>query len=228
MKRKILLLLLIITSVAGVFIYKELDWFKKMRLLSEQFQKHPPGEIKIKTLNLKDGDIIFHHSRSAQSEAIALATHSEYTHCGIVFKEDNHYIVYEAVEPVKSTPLEEWIGRGKGGTFVAKRLKNADQILNATTLERLKNSCNKWKGKHYDSYFDWSNDRIYCSELVWKVYREATGLEIGKLQRLKDFDLSSESVKQKMKERYGIKTPLNMKVISPAAIFFSDMLTVVD
>ena len=29
---------------------------------------------------------------------------------------------------------------------------------------------------------------MYCSELVWKIYNDATGIEIGALKELKDFD----------------------------------------
>ncbi len=39
-----------------------------------------------------------------------------------------------------------------------------------------------------------------------------------------EFDLSSAAVKNKMKERYGNKIPLNELVISPAAIFESELL----
>jgi hypothetical protein len=82
----------------------------------------------------------------------------------------------------------------------------------------------KFRGKSYDLYFDWSDDKIYCSELVWKIYHEAFGIELGALQELKDFDLSNEVVKTKLKERYGDNIPLNEKVISPAAMFESDFL----
>lgn len=68
---------------------------------------------------------------------------------------------------------------------------------------------------------------IYCSELIWKVYKRATGIEIGKLQQLKEFDLTNELVKKKIKERYGSNIPLNIPVISPAAIFNSELLVTV-
>ncbi|HLQ25603.1 MAG TPA: hypothetical protein VK138_06915, partial [Acidiferrobacterales bacterium] len=37
---------------------------------------------------LRDGDIIFHTSQSAQSIAIQKATHSRYSHMGIIFFRD--------------------------------------------------------------------------------------------------------------------------------------------
>jgi len=173
---------------------------------------------------IKDGDIIFQTSLSGQSKAIRLATHSTYSHCGIVYKKGRELYVFEAVEPVKLTPLSEWIARGEGGKFAIRRLKNRGKILTPAVLEKMKQVENSFAGKHYDIYFDWSDDNIYCSELVWKVYKEATGLEIGQLEKLRNFDLSSDIVKQKLKERYGDHIPLDENVISPASIYNSELL----
>jgi hypothetical protein len=65
---------------------------------------------------------------------------------------------------------------------------------------------------------------MYCSELVWKIYKQSVDLEVGKLQKLGDFDLTHDAVKAKLKERFGSKLPLNETVISPAAMFESDLL----
>lgn len=177
----------------------------------------------------QNGDLIFHTSRSAQSKAIQLATKSRYSHCGIIYQENGEYFVFEAVQPVSSTPLQKWIARGEGGHFVVKRLRNADQVLTPATLAKMKQAGNKLTGKDYDLYFEWSDDKIYCSELIWKVYQQATGLEIGELEQLKDFDLTAKPVQDKMKERYGNKIPYQEKVISPASMFQSELLeTIID
>ena len=55
----------------------------------------------------KSGDIIFHTSQSEQSKALQIATKSEFSHMGIIFKEADVFFVYEAVQPVKRTPLDE-------------------------------------------------------------------------------------------------------------------------
>lgn len=85
----------------------------------------------------------------------------------------------------------------------------------------------QFNGKNYDLTFEWSDDKIYCSELIWKIYQRATGIEIGKIEKLSDFDLTNTAVKQKMKERYGDKIPMDEIVISPAAIFDSELLTTI-
>lgn len=179
------------------------------------------------TSDFQNGDIIFQTSQSSQSKAIQLATHSKYSHVGIIYNNNNKLYVYEAIQPVKLTPLKEWIGRGENDHYVVKRLKNANDVLTKETLTKIKKVGEQFNGKNYDIYFEWSDDKIYCSELVWKVYKEATGIEIGELEELRDFDLSHDAVKQKMKERYGDNIPMDEKVISPAAMFKSDKLITV-
>ncbi len=190
---------------------------------------HAQGEIAhfADDSKIKDGDLIFQTSLSRQSKAIQLATKSKYSHCGVIYKEKDGCYVFEAVQPVKSTPLDKWIARGKNGHFVIKRLKNADEILTPATLKKMKQIGETFRGRDYDLVFEWSDNKIYCSELIWKIYQRATGIEIGKLEKLGDFDLTNAAVKAKMKERYGNRIPMNEIVISPAAIFDSELLETV-
>jgi len=174
--------------------------------------------------DFQNGDIIFQVSTSSQSKALQLATKSKYSHVGIIYKEDDKCFVYEAVQPVKLTPLDIWIKRGENGHFVVKRLKNNKSILTESVLTKMKQIGETYKGKNYDIYFEWSDDRIYCSELVWKIYKQAAGIEIGTLQKLKDFELTHPIVKEKMKERYGDSPPLDEDVIAPASMYNSGLL----
>jgi len=143
---------------------------------------------------------------------------------GIIYENNGKFFVYEASQTVKLTPLEDWINQGENGHYIIKRLKNADKLLNNEVLNKMKKVGEQFQGKPYDIYFGWSNDKIYCSELVWKIYQQALGIEIGKLEKLSDFDLTSEVVQTKMKERYGNNIPMSEKVISPATMFNSDKL----
>ncbi|MHC1774344.1 MAG: YiiX family permuted papain-like enzyme [Lentimicrobium sp.] len=173
---------------------------------------------------VEDGDIIFQTSKSSQSMAIQIATNSKYSHLGIIYKIEGNCFVYEAVQPVKLTPLKEWIDRGEKGHFVVKRLKNSDKILTPEIKNKMKTEGEKFRGKNYDLYFEWSDDRIYCSELVWKIYKNAADIEIGKLQKLSEFNLTDKTVIQKLKERYGDSIPKNEFVISPSSMFESEKL----
>tara|TARA_B100001287_G_scaffold9437_4_gene7321 strand:- start:5283 stop:6143 length:861 start_codon:yes stop_codon:yes gene_type:complete len=175
---------------------------------------------------LKNGDIIFQTSTSAQSLAVQKVTNSKYSHMGIIYKEGDYFYVYEASNKVKKTKLRDWIERGENSHCVVKRLKNAKNTLSKSNLIKMKKIGEKYLGKNYDSHFGWSNEKMYCSELVWKIYKEATGIEIGGLKELKDFDLSFAESKKIIDER-KIKINPNEKVISPADMFDSDLLTTV-
>jgi Permuted papain-like amidase enzyme, YaeF/YiiX, C92 family len=177
---------------------------------------------------VRDGDVVFQTSTSAQSAAIQRATRSPWSHMGIVFLRDGVPFVYEAVDPVRATPLARWVARGVGGRFVAKRLKDAGTVLTPGAVRALRRETERFLGRHYDLAFGWSDDRIYCSELVWKAYDRALGRQLGRLQRLRDFDLEEPLVKRKLAERYGARVPLDEAVISPGAIFDSEELVTVE
>lgn len=181
------------------------------------------------TDKIQDADIIFQTSESSQAEAIQIATNSKFSHCGIIYKINGNLFVFEAVQPVKLTRLEEWIQHGKDQKFVVKRLKNADTVLNPATLQKMKDYSQKFMGKEYDAYFDWSDQKIYCSELIWKIYKNGGNIELSKLKQLKDFNLNDQRVKKILKERYGNTIPLEEKVVSPSDLVDSDLLkTIID
>ena len=178
-------------------------------------------------VEIKDGDIIFQTSKSDQSKPIQIATKSIYSHCGIIYKKGNDLLVYEAVGPVKLTPLKQWIARGKNNSYVIKRLKNGEKLITPDVLSKMKKVGDQLKGKPYDTTFEWSDNKIYCSELVWKIYQRGAGIKIGKLQRLKEFDLSNAIVKAIMKKRYRGKIPTDEIVISPGSLFDSELLVTI-
>jgi len=174
-----------------------------------------------------EGDLIFHTSQSAQSQAIQLATHSPYSHCGLLYKVHGEWQVFEAVQPVKLTPLASWVARGQGQHFVVKRLRDAATGLTPAALASLRAAGQPMLGHDYDLAFNWSDRQIYCSELIWKVYDRGLHRQLGQLQQLRDFDLSHPAVQAKLRERYGAQLPLSEPVISPASIFRSPALVTV-
>lgn len=181
------------------------------------------GCFRSSAIQARDGDIIFQRSQTRQSVAIQAATDSKYTHMGIIFIENGKPMVYEAVQPVKKTPLDAWIKQGKREHYVIKRLRDTESI----DFQAVKRETTRMLGKNYDAQFGWSDSRIYCSELVWKAYQRGAKIEVGTLRRLGEFNLNHPTVKQLMKERYGKKIPLKMTVISPADMFQSDKLVVI-
>lgn len=118
--------------------------------------KNQEIDNKIPNYELQNGDLIFHTSRSSQSQAIQIVTASKYSHMGIIYQKGNEYFVYEAVQPVKFTKLNDWINRGENGKYVVKRLKNSDEILTKEGIEKMKLAGKKYLGKNYDLQFGWS------------------------------------------------------------------------
>ncbi|MCL6248966.1 YiiX family permuted papain-like enzyme [Acinetobacter sp. ANC 4945] len=167
------------------------------------------------------GDIIFHISKSQQSLSIQKATHSPYSHMGMIVNKNNQTWVLEAIQPVQYTALNQWIARGENAHYVVKRLK---QPLNVTQKTKLVQNAEKYLGKPYDIYFEWDDRAIYCSEIVWKAYQHALGIELSPLQQLKQFDLKQNEVQRLMRQRYGQKIPLDEQVIAPKAIYDSKLL----
>jgi len=178
---------------------------------------------------IQDGDIIFQTSESPQCEAVRIATNSKFSHCGIIYKINGNLFVFEAVQPVKLTRLEDWIQHGKDNKYLVKRLKNAEKVLTPSTLQKMKDYSQQFNGKEYDAYFEWTDTRIYCSELIWKIYKNAASIELSKLKQLKDFNLTDEKVQKILKERYGNEIPLEEKVVAPSDLADSDLLkTIID
>lgn len=176
----------------------------------------------------KDGDLIFQTSESPQCEAVRIATNSKFSHCGIIYDINGKWFVFEAVQPVKLTPIEDWIRHGRDNKYVVKRLKN-EKVLNPQILEKMKAYSQQFDGKQYDAYFEWTDNRIYCSELLWKIYKNAAGIELSELRELKDFNLNDPRVQKILKERYGNDIPLEEKVVAPSDLADSNLLkTVID
>ena len=171
----------------------------------------------------KNGDLIFIVNPSGQGKAIQLATKSRFTHVGIIFLENGKEMVYHAVEPVSKNTLEEFIDMSANGSYEIKRIKNQSLLSGDKVAEMRKEAMSKL-GTHYDLVFSWGDGELYCSEFVWKLYKDILNIKIGDLKPLKSFDLNHPVVKEKLEQRYGKNIPLNEMMISPGDMFISPVL----
>ncbi len=185
------------------------------------------GNSKTTLTEFQNGDIIFQTSESEQCEAVRIATNSKFSHCGIIFIEKGKTYVYEAVQPVKITPIEDWITHGKNSKYVVKRLKNSEVKLTVAQLDVMKKYGSNMLNKNYDIYFGWSDSEIYCSELVWKIYKNGANIELCKTKELKEFNLNNPIVQRIMYQRYGSQIPLHEKVVAPSQLHDSELLETV-
>ncbi len=166
--------------------------------------------------DFKNGDIIFQTSKTSQSKMIQLITESKLTHCGIIFFRNGKPYVFEAVQPVKKTPLQEWINRGVGKKYIVSRVKDP---LTKSELNTMFNYSVSLLGKDYDSQFQWSDEKMYCSELVYKVL-VAGDRFVGYGKKFSDYNLNNDIVKKAIKKRYnGNSINLNEMVITPVDIY---------
>lgn len=172
----------------------------------------------------KNGDIIFQTTGGHRAQAIQLATHSKYSHCGILFYENGKWMVYEAVQPVSKISLDDFNARGKGTIM---RLKNSSNILTKDGIAKLKTVFQSYENKNYDMAFNWSDKELYCSELVYKMYHNGLNVELCKPRKLKDFDLKNPIVKKELNKQYGNKIPLEEPMVAPSDICNSAVLELV-
>ena len=173
------------------------------------------------------GDIVFEISGSRQAQAVRIATGATYTHNGVVVMIDGSAHVLEAgFRSVKYTTLKKWLDR-EDRAIVVKRLKDAQSVLTPAALARMRTVGEEFVGRPYDRVFNWSDDEIYCTELVWKIFDRALGIEIGRTAEMKDFDLSHPRVQALLRKKYGDNPPLTETVISPSAMFSADALQTV-
>ncbi|MEY2539277.1 MAG: hypothetical protein QOG67_3017 [Verrucomicrobiota bacterium] len=185
---------------------------------------------------LRDGDIVFHDSGSEQSAVIKILTHSQYSHVGIYLTDAKGGFVYEAHNKVEKTPIAEWSDRPRHAKYPNKkpwralRLKDHPDGLSSTDAATLKAFFTpSIMGAEYDKKFQWSDDKYYCSELVWKAYNTLENREVGKKETFRAFDFSSKEATDLATARYGgvDKIPLDEIVITPQSIYSSDSLQLI-
>lgn len=158
----------------------------------------------------RTGDVVLQTSKSAMSLPIREATHSPWSHVGLIEVTEQGVFVVEAIQPVSRTPYEVWRKRGEGGVVKVLRLKNVTPEAAAKTLAWAKARL----GTPYDVKFGWGDDALYCSELVVKAIEAGSGVRVGHFDRLDALDLSPAS--KRRAEALGV--PLSTEVVSPAAL----------
>ena len=155
---------------------------------------------------LKEGDLIFHTSKSEQSPLIQYATMSVLSHCGVIVEKGDGLYVLEATGKLRLTPLQEFINRGKGKQWWAKRVVDKPVKLKYRHL----------LGRRYDRSFKPGNNLFYCSELLHHIYKTQFGIELCKYKKVSDYHLMG--LKETLKKR-GID--LNQEVVAPIDIYNS-------
>lgn len=185
------------------------------------------GAAALPPVVLETGDLIFHRSASRQSQAIQLATHSPWSHVGVVFVGPKQILVLEASTTVRFTPLSTFVARGQGGHYQVWRRADRATGLRPKEVERLWKEGRRTVGITYDWAFGWDDQRLYCSELAHKLYQRAFGMTLVEPRPLSEYDLTHPAVQAKLQERYGDDLPLEEPVVAPADLLTAPGLVMV-
>ncbi|MFN3918552.1 MAG: YiiX family permuted papain-like enzyme [Flavobacteriales bacterium] len=188
---------------------------------NKELKKQTGSLHKIKLL--KAGDIVFQSTNSRQCDAIKLATLSNFSHCGIIETVNDEVYVIEAVQPVRIVRFDDWIKQNDSSYFEVKRLKDSLGI-NDNQFREITAWAKSQIGKNYDLKFLWSDDQIYCSELVFKAYSKGGNIALCIPKPLKSYSLNHPQVQQILKERYGSQIPWEETMVSPEDIYKSPLL----
>ena len=134
---------------------------------------------------LQSGDIIFTRGISMKSFVVLLLNRStdRYSHCGVIFREKDKYFIIHSTP----TPIDK-----KNGRIVREPLDDFFSFNNITltSIYRVDNGHKKYIDsslciiKHFlqdkiafDDDFQLTNQKLYCTELIWLAYKNA-GLDL--------------------------------------------------
>ena len=156
---------------------------------------------------LQEGDIVFIESQSSQSPYIKVGTMSKWTHCGVVVNTPQGLKVLEASKTVRLTPFAKFIGSAKDENWTVKRPK---QKLTKPI------SYSKYLGMPYDLEFKFNNGKMYCSELVWLVYKDQ-GIELCKPRKVSSFICTRIPPVKKLMRKRGIT--MDQQAVAPVDLY---------
>jgi hypothetical protein len=174
----------------GLFVASALIFYGWLSFTAVSAKDLPP---------LQNGDLVFQTSQSSQSLAILAASHSAYTHMGIIqLDAEGHPFVVEATGPVKTGPLQDWIKKGVGGRIAIKRMK----ALPGESAAKILAAAHVYDGLPYDKFFLSAKNEIYCSELVSLAFKEGAEITLGRSQKVKDLAIDNFAVRNIMQKRW--------------------------
>lgn len=162
------------------------------------------------------GDFVFQSlPHNPLIDAIEGSSGSPFSHCGIVKRgdvtkpHDAEWVVIEAIGPVKETRLAHWIAQGRDSAYVAYRLR----APLGEKIPAIITAAEKYKGRPYDIHYEMDDEKIYCSELLYKAVRDATGTKLGKIRKLGELKWQPYEKVIRQIENGGL--PLDREMITP-------------
>lgn len=139
---------------------------------------------------LREGDIVFRRGKEAVSDAVlALDPRSVYSHVGIVVFRNGEPMVVHAVpadaqdeeDVVRLEPVTRFIAPDRSSRMAVFRLKEASDQASGSLAKTAAQEALRLAQAHtpFDNAFDLDTpDQLYCTELVWHVFRKA-GIDLA-------------------------------------------------
>ena len=159
------------------------------------------------------GDVLFQSlPPSLLADVIEGTTHSPFSHCGIVAGQGEDFLVLEAFQSVRATPLEDFLARGRGGAFSVYRF--GPEL--AARVPAILRAAEAYHGRPYDMRYEPGDSAIYCSELVHLAVRDATGVEVGAFVTLGELDWEPHA--EVIEQIEGGPPPLERPLLTPRAL----------
>jgi len=126
--------------------------------------------------HLQEGDLVFQDLKCGPlCDAIDSVTEGyqqrDFSHVGYILQRDSMWYALEAIgKDVHLTPLAEFMQRVPADRSLKMRpQQNLQPLVPAATRAGL-----KLLGKPYDDHFLMNNDSLYCSELIYEQFKEAS------------------------------------------------------
>ena len=154
-----------------------------------------------------------------------------FSHVGVVYVDQGKPYVLEAgSRGVVKTSLDSFLNRSFDANHypkvVAGRLKPSLHY----TIPKAIDKCNSLLGKKYDDAFDISNDRYYCSELVYYAFNDSTSKPLFNLAPMTFIDPETHKTFPAWVTYFndlGIPIPEGKPGLNPGGISRSDKIEIV-
>jgi hypothetical protein len=185
----------------------------------------------IKKFKLKEGDIVLQKIPCGNlCDAIIETTPCEadrmFNHCGIIHYEGNSPYVIEAIgKKVSMNPLPDFLERDSSSQLYIARLKPEY----ASYIEPGVKKAIIYLGTPYDDLFLPGDDALYCSELVYKVFKKDNTPNLFPLAPMTFKSRSGKTFPawESYYKEYKKPIPEGQPGINPCAIANSDRVTLI-
>jgi uncharacterized protein YycO len=165
----------------------------------------------------QEGDVLMQSlPRGELVDAIESASRSPWSHCGILVKRDGHWQVAQALGNVHYTPLVEYLIQGRDLRVTSFRVK----CITPEQRAKLQPGISKLLEKPYDINYEPDDRKIYCSELVWKVYDRELGIHWGEWEAFGT--LNWKPIEEFVRSVESGKLPLDRMMIAPVGLIKTD------